>query len=78
MRGAKRILWTVAVAVAMTIGYILGCTTPESGAAGAAKEEYKVLTAGQYNEMEVLLNQNAKEGWKVRAGVGPNGVTMAR
>ncbi len=72
MPGSRRLLWYVAMAALVIFGYILGCTTQPSGAAGAAREEYKVVAfegGGNPNntQLEALLNQNAKEGWKFRA-----------
>jgi len=73
MPGSRRILWCVAVAALVVFGYILGCTTPPTGAAGTAREEYKILNyqgKEEATELQSLLNETAKEGWKVRAHVG--------
>lgn len=84
MPGSRRLLWSVAMAALVIIGYILGCTTPPSGAEGAQREEYKVFQAGGASEgsaerLEALLNENAKQGWKFRGSQPSNSlIIMAR
>lgn len=79
-------LLIVAVAVFMSCD---GTARKAGGGAAGANEEYKVLGRGTVadddaisdaRKLEKLLNDNAKEGWKVRAAttVGNYTIILAR
>jgi len=75
----RKVLQVLAVAAIIALGanMISGCNAGGGSVVGG-KEEYKVLMpeGGDVAQLEKLLNDYAKQGWKVRSGGWGNGFSF--
>jgi hypothetical protein len=84
----KKALQVLGVTLLIVVGVSMmpGCSANSGGSTSGGKEEYKVLeVSGPSNDeyaaqLTKMLNDYAKEGWKVRTGWGNGGsfIILAR
>ena len=82
-RFEKSFAWLAAALVIAATTLFLSCDSGSKTARGSASggnEEYKVLhiDTTEAQPLEAALNENAKQGWKVRTGMGTSLIVLAR